>query len=220
MPQVQRSSPPPHRRCIPRRLPDTHSWCLVPLMAAALNLPHPHLEIFRSLPSFLTATDELRRLDALRGIVPQRMEPVYFHASDQDRVTEEVLGASCNGGMDSALAVYMQECVDQAQDLLRLCAQNDLSNQNEGRPRPDRRAREPEDEGEQRHGVPPQERMPGTQVLQPFEARNVVWAYVRDNLGTRRNDVVLAFIHNVLPLCEGMTRDDLLSYMDIHACGT
>jgi len=105
-----RSIPPITR---PPLLPRTHSWCVVPLMAAAQGLPHHFIHMIAHLPSFHAAVNALRGSPVLARISPVRHVPdVYYAAADQDEVIADVFGEDPSHGMDSPLAHFMQEAID------------------------------------------------------------------------------------------------------------
>ena len=202
-PIARRDEPPPPRNTDPspriqRRptrvhaLPSTHSWCLVPLIAHALGRHHPDAGVLMTLPSFALAADELRQSNVLVQLRPQRMNPLYFSATDQDRLINDVFMNV--DVLTSRLALYFQACIDHHRSLLASMVQ-----------RPARHSNGPSTRRQR-------EVTAGT--LEPHEARNVVWTFATQRLGSIPPEQALGFVRRMLAACEDLTMEELHSLLE------
>lgn len=101
-------------------IPPSHSWCLVPLIAAAQGQPHPRVLTIAQFPSFRAAVDALRRSSLLMTIRPDSRpgQPLHYSGEDQNRLIDEVAGTTREGlgnthlALNSPLTAFMQEAFD------------------------------------------------------------------------------------------------------------
>lgn len=106
------SHPEPHQH---DHIPPSHSWCLVPLIAAAQGQPHPRILTIAQFPSFRPAVDALRLSSLLRTIRPDSRpgETLHYSGEDQERLIDEVAGTTnTHLALTSPLTAFMQEAFD------------------------------------------------------------------------------------------------------------
>jgi len=90
------------------RMPTTHSWLYVPLIAAAQGLHHPGQAMLAGLPAYNAAVAALQ-LNHLVMTLPIPHGQVYYHADQQENVMDAELEVHPTG----AVATVIQQAVDQ-----------------------------------------------------------------------------------------------------------
>jgi len=90
------------------RMPATHSWLYVPLIAAAQGLPHPGQALLAGLPAYNAAVAALRG-NLLVMALPVPLGAVYYDAQQQENVMDAELDVNPTG----PVATVIQQAVDQ-----------------------------------------------------------------------------------------------------------